>query len=328
MRAWAAFVALLDTREDARALATVRILVGASLLAALLEVVLPGALPVIWLDVADGGYRPLGGGPWLVRALGGPTPTVVWGLCAATMLAAAALALGIFARAAALVALQGFLAVAWLNGHTAGSYDFVVTNALWLLVLARSDATGGVAARLRTGRWWPAVSVPAWPRWLMVVQLVLMYSSTGLQKVSAHWVPGGDLSALYYIMQQPSWRRFDLSWAAWVHPLTQAATLGTWLWEVGAPVLLLAFHFRRTRLRGGWLRGAFNRLDIRAAHAVFGAMVHAGIHTLMDVGPFSYLSLALYPALFSPDEHRRRRGVRIGLPLLWGAMVLSGVLGG
>lgn len=328
MNAWARFVSLLDTREDGRALSMVRILVGLSVLAALLEVVLPGALPVIWLDAADGGYRPLGEGPWLMRHLGGPTPSRVWGLVGLTMTAAGALTLGVYARVAAFVALQGFLAVAWLNGHTAGSYDFVVTNSLWLLVLSRSDATGGLLARWRTGRWWPDVQVPAWPRWLMVVQLVLMYSSTGLQKVSTHWVPGGDMAALYYIMQQPSWQRFDLSWTAWVHPLTQLATLGTWLWEVGSPVLLLAFWYRRTRGGGGWLRATLNRIDARSLFALFGALVHAGIHALMDVGPFSYVSIALYPALFSPDELRQRRAARLGLPLLWCVMVLSGVLGG
>ena len=162
----------------------------------------------------------------------------------------------------------------------------------------------------------------------MVVQLVLMYSSTGLQKVSTHWVPGGDMAALYYIMQQPSWQRFDLSWTAWVHPLTQLATLGTWLWEVGSPVLLLAFWYRRTRGGGGWLRATLNRIDARSLFALFGALVHAGIHALMDVGPFSYVSIALYPALFSPDELRQWRTARIGLPLLWCVMVISGVLGG
>lgn len=328
MNAWSRFVALLDTREDGRALAIVRILVGLSIVAALLEVVLPGALPLIWLDVTDGGYRPLGKGPWLIRQLGGPTPEVVWGLTALTLLAGGALAAGLYSRVAAFVALQGYLAVAWLNGHTAGSYDFVATNALWLMVLAQADATGGLRARLRTGTWWPRVQVPAWPRWLIVVQLVLMYTSTGLQKVSAHWVPGGDMGALYYIMQQPSWQRFDLSFAATVYPLTQAATLGTWLWEVGAPLLLLAFWFRRTRSRGGWLRATANRIDARAWYALFGVLMHTGIHVLMDVGPFSYLSLALYPALFSPDEHARWRLVAWGLPAVWAALALVGVLGG
>jgi hypothetical protein len=325
MNPWSRLVALLDTREDARALAVVRILVGLSIVAAMLEVVLPGALPIIWLDVADGGYRPLGQGPWLIRHLGGPTPELVWGLTGLTTLAAAALAAGVFSRISAFITLQGFLAVAWLNGHTAGSYDFVATNALWLLVLAQSDATGGLRARLRTGEWWPQVRVPAWPRWLIVVQLVLMYTSTGLQKVSAHWVPGGDMAALYYIMQQPSWQRFDLSLAAWLYPLTQAATLGTWLWEVGAPVLLVAFWFRRTRDRSGWLRAAFNRLDVRAWFALFGVAMHTGIHALMDVGPFSYLSLALYPALFSSEEQARSRLVGWGIPLVWAGMVLVGV---
>ena len=328
MSAWSRFVALLDTHEDGSVLAMVRILVGLSIVAAMLEVILPGAVPFIWLDVEDGGYRPLGNGSWLVQQLGGPSPAVIWGLTAATTLAGITLAAGLAARLSAFIALQGFLGVAWMNGHTAGSYDFVATNALWLLVLARSDATAGVSARLRTGHWFPAVRVPVWPRWLMIVQLVTMYASTGLQKVSAHWVPGGDMAALYYIMQQPSWQRFDLSAAAWVFPLTQAATLATWLWEVGSPALLLAFWFRHTRARGGWLRSTMNRMDFRAWFALIGIGLHTGIHVLMDVGPFSYLSLALYPALFSPDEQKRWRLVGWGFPLVWAALMLFGVLGG
>jgi len=326
--AWSRWVALLDTREDGRALAVVRVLVGLSIVAAMLEVVLPGTLPMIWLDLADGGYRPLGRGSWLVQKLGGPSPTVVYGLTAVTSLAGASLAAGVASRLSAFIALQGFLGVAWMNGHTAGSYDFVATNALWLLVLAQSDATGSLTARLRTGTWLPAADVPAWPRWLMVVQLVTMYASTGLQKVSAHWVPGGDMAALYYIMQQPSWQRFDLSAAAWVFPLTQGATLGTWLWEVGSPTLLLAFWFRHTRTRGGWARHTLNRIDLRSWYAGAGVAMHAGIHILMDVGPFSYLTLALYPALFSPDEHRRWRLVGWGIPAVWAVLMVGGVLGG
>ena len=321
MTVWSRFVRMLDTHEDGRSLAVVRILVGLSVLAAMLEVVLPGALPVIWFDVAHGGYRPLGEGTPLVAHLGGPTPGVVWGLATLTMLSGAALALGAFGRlSAGPPGLPG-------GGVAQRSHRRLLRlrrdECPATAVLAQADATGGIRARLATGAWWPRGGT-AWPRWLMV-QLVLMYTSTGLQKVSAHWVPGGDMTALCYIMQQPSWQRMDLSAAAWMLP-SQAATLGSWLWEVSAPLLLLAFWFRRTRTRGGWLRATFNRLDVRLVFAVFGAIMHAGIHTLMDVGPFSYLTLALYPALFSPEEQGARWFARRGLPLLWGALVLSGLL--
>jgi hypothetical protein len=139
---------------------------------------------------------------------------------------------------------------------------------------------------------------------LIVVQLVVMYTSTGLQKVSDAWVPGGDFSALYYILQQPTWQRFDMRWAGNYFFLTQVATAGTWLFEVGAPVLWLAFWFRDTRERGGWLRTWFNRIDFRAWFLVFGLTLHAVIHGLMEVGPFSLISMSMYAALVHPDEIR------------------------
>ena len=123
-------------------------------------------------------------------------------------------------------------------------------------------------------------------------------------------MPGGDLSALYYILQQPSWQRTDLSGLAHVYPLTQLATLGTWVFEVGAPVLLLALWFRATRDRPGRLRHAFNRHDVRLWWLAAGAAMHVGIMLTMSVGTFSLVCLAAYPCFFHADELRRAPGLR------------------
>jgi uncharacterized membrane protein YphA (DoxX/SURF4 family) len=296
-------LAFLDRREPGEALAVYRILLGLNVFWAVMSVWAPGLVPVLWLQPEAGGMRPLrDGGSWLVGALGGPTPEVVWPLVVGTVVASVLLILGVASRLMALLCLQGFLAVAWINGHAGGSYDGLLTNALWLLALARSDATVSLTCRLRTGSWRAATLVPAWPRWLVALQLVVMYTSTGLQKVSASWVPGGDSSALYYILQQPSWARADFSWVAHVFPLAQAATLSVWLFEVGAPVLLLLLWFRHTRDRPGRLRAVCNRLDGRSVFVAYGALMHIGIHVTMAVGPFSTVCLALYACLFSGDE--------------------------
>jgi len=302
-RAWSRIVAFLDRREPGEALAAYRVLLGLNVLWAVSSVWAPGLVPVLWLQPEDGGMRPLqDGGSWLVGALGGPTPEVVWALVVGTVVASVFLVLGVASRLMALLCLQGFLAVAWINGHAGGSYDNLLTNALWLLVLARSDATASLTCRVRTGAWRQATQVPAWPRWLVALQLVVMYTSTGLQKVSASWVPGGDSSALYYILQQPSWARGDFSWTAHVFPLTQAATLSVWIFEVGAPILLLFLWFRHTRDRPGRLRAACNRLDARSLFVAYGALMHIGIHVTMAVGPFSTVCLAMYACLFSGEE--------------------------
>lgn len=305
MKAWSRLVRWLDTREPGEPLALLRIATGCNVFAAVASVALPGLVPILWLTPEHGGIRMLPDkGSWLIGLLGGPTPTVVWPLVALTLAASALLAVGWASRIAAFVALQGFLALAWINGDAGGSYDPLITNVLWLLVLAESDATLSVRSKLQTGAWSSGRAVTAWPRWLVVLQLLVMYCSTGLQKVSAAWVPGGESDALYYILQQPSWRRFDMSWVAWIYPATQAATLSVWLFEVFAPLLVLVLWFRSTRTRPGVLRAVSNRLRLRDAFAAYGVAMHLGIHALMAVGPFSLVSASLYLCLFTGDEWR------------------------
>ena len=131
---------------------------------------------------------------------------------------------------------------------------------------------------------------------------MLCYWTTGLQKVSSHWVPGGDFSALYYILQQPSWHRFDMTWVASFYPLTQVGTAVSWFWEVLAPLWLLAVYYAHTREREGRVRAWFNRLRVREVFLVLGLVFHAVIHSLMNVGPFSFVSIAFYPAMYSHEE--------------------------
>ena len=308
---WGRWLALLGRRESGEALALFRIVTGASLVLNVAPAVLTGLVPVLWLDSAHGGYREVvGAGSWLVTALGGVTPEVVWGLCAAALAAGALLIAGVGSRAAALVGGQAMLAISMLNHDAKGSYDALLSNALWLLVLADSDATGSLRSRLRSGRWWGPSSVAAWPRWLAIVQIAALYGSTGVHKVSAFWQPWGGYSALYYILQQPTWHRFDLSVVAWVYPLTQVATAVTWWWEVLWPIVPVWLALR-SGTKEGRLRRLARRWDPRWAFLGYGAAMHLMIFALMDVGPFSWISLAFYPCLLRGAELRAIGG-RLG----------------
>lgn len=318
MKAWRAWVALLDRREEGTSLALFRVAIGLCVLGTVGTVVGHCLVEVLWVDRAHGGYRSLGEGSWLVALAGGPTPAVIWGLVAVSLVGGALLVAGLAARLGALLALQGVLALTWVNGHAGGSYDDLLTNALWLLVLASSDRTLSLSCRLRTGRWRSDDPVPAWPRWLAVLQLVLMYASSGSQKLSSTWVPGGDFSALYYILQQPTWQRVDMRWVAPLFPLTQAATALTWAWEISSPLLLLAFWARLGPSPATGLRGWLRRLDLRRPFALVGVPMHLGTLLVMNVGPFSALSLSFYLCLWHPDEWhaaaRRLRALRRGRP--------------
>jgi hypothetical protein len=302
VKIWRWWLDLLALKEPGTTLALFRMACGLCVISTIATVVQSDLVEVIWLNSEHGGIRELGRSTWLVERLGGATPTVVWPLVIGTMFSGLMLALGIGGRVTAFAALQLYMAVTDINGHAGGSYDELLSNALWLLVLAPSSQTLSVGCRRRNGRWTDPTPVAAWPRYLVIFQLVLAYSSTGLQKLSAHWTPVGGFSALYYILQQPSWHRFDMSWAASVYPLTQLATLTTWLFEIGAPLVLLALWFRRTADRPGRLRALFNRLHWRTVFVVVGVQIHLGVFLLMDVGPFTWVTLSLYICLFDPQE--------------------------
>jgi len=309
MSRWSRWVGLLDRREPAVALAMYRIAIGSCLLYAVGTVWAGGLVEAIWMDIPYGGYRNVGNEAWLVELAGGASPEVVWPLVIGSVVAGLAIVLGVGGRLPALVGLLAFQNLGRINGHCGGSYDPLMTNALWLLFLSDSTATFSVDA-WRRGALWSGAQVPAWPRWLMMVQLVLLYASSGVHKVSADWVPGGDFSALYYILQQPSWQRIPMDWLAPYFPITQVMTASVWLFEVGSPLLWLAFWYRHTRSRPGWLRATFNRVDWRLLFAIFGLSMHVGIFALMEVGPFSWISMSLYISLFSGDEWARALGGR------------------
>lgn len=303
-RRWLAWVDLLSRREDGTALAAFRIAVGLVLTYSLLSIAAAGLVDVLWVDVAHGGYRPLGTGNWLVRLLGGPKPSAIWTLWTIAAVSAVGIVSGTATRVAAFTALQAYIGLHRMNGDTSGGYDLMITNALFLLVLARSDATLSVSCRRATGQWTCAQQVLAWPRYVAVFQLVVVYGATGLQKMSAVWTPGGDFSALYWVFQDPTWLRFHMEWTAWVFPLTQLMTATVWFWEVGAPLLLLVYYFRYTRDRPGRWRRWFNRWDLRKLFAAIGIGMHIGILIGMNVGPFSWISMSYYLCLWHPDEIR------------------------
>jgi len=128
-------------------------------------------------------------------------------------------ALGLFTRVFGVVAWLGFRTLADLNNHSGGAYDELVKNELFLLLLSGCGSALSLDA-LRTGA--RNVLVPAWPRYLLVFQLALMYWSTGMQKVSDGWVPGGHADALWYILQQPTWQRMEMTWMAPFYAVTRS----------------------------------------------------------------------------------------------------------
>jgi hypothetical protein len=314
-RVWSAWVGLLSIREPATSLARFRIAVGVVIIYALLSMIAADLVDVMWVDVTHGGMQTLSTRHWLVGILGGRTPATAWVLVGGGLSLAALLIVGLGGRLTALLLLQVYYALTTSKSVFAGGYDTLVTNALWLLVLAESTATLSLDCRRRTGRWSSHRPVPAWPRYLVILQLVVVYGTTGLYKLSPVWTPGGDYSALYWVFQEPTWRRFDMAWTATAYPLTQLATALTWWWEVLAPLLLLVYWFRYTAERDGRVRRVFNRFDLRKPWAMVGVGIHLGILVLLNVGPFSPISLAYYLCLIPPRAETPGHDDIVGPPM-------------
>ncbi len=299
--AWRRWAELLATREDPLPLALVRVAYGLLVAMHLGHMLLAGVDVLAWVDRDQGGLRALNAWPFPQAS-----PGLAQSVALATIGAALAMAAGVLTPLTVAATYAGFRWLGDLNSHAGGAYDEVMINTLFVLLFAGSGRALSLDAWWRRKKGQVTEDALAWPRWVLLGQAVVVYTSTGLQKVSASWLPVGERDALWYILGQPDWQRRAFSVPVWAYPLTQAATAFTWVWEVGAPVLLLALWWRRTRTRPGWLRAQSNRLDLRACFLFVGVLLHLGIESLLEVGAFSWAMLALYPCAWSGAEWRAR----------------------
>lgn len=286
-RAWARLVAFGAHQESATALALVRICVALSMLVLLVPYCLFDVPGFVWVDQQFGGYRNVRG-DWRVEGLselfGGVSPALVQGLLAVDLAAALLLLVGVLGRLPAFIALQASAAIFRLNPDVSGAADILLTDVLFLLWLGNANVTLSIDAYRGTGRvFCPGTMIASWPRRLIVYQLIVMYVTTGLQKcVSVAWTPGGGFTALFEILQSPHWGRFPDLPLAPLFALTVVGSAVTMIWEIGFPLVLV----KRARI----------------PFVVVGMGFHLAILVLMEVGIFSLISMAYYPALFFGDE--------------------------
>ncbi|MDP2315592.1 MAG: HTTM domain-containing protein [Pseudomonadota bacterium] len=316
-RAWMGWAGVWARQESPRVLAVVRICVAMVLLYDFWKVWDLELVSTLWGVPEAGGFgdvlsrTPV---PELYRWLP-PTVATAYGAWAVMIVALACLAAGFLTPVVALVALLVSAQLAQVLPLGDRGIDLMMRNVLLLLALSGAGRTWSLDARLfRTGllaRLFGARAlVPAWPRYLLVVQLLVMYFSAGIQKTSVTWWPLGDYGALYLILQDPSIAAFRFAWLERIFPLTQLAAMATMVFELGAAPIALAWWFRDTRLRPGRLRALYNRLELHKLWMFIGVLLHVGIAASMNLGIFPYAMLALYPAFFHPDELPRRLRAR------------------
>lgn len=300
------WVALWDRREGAESQALVRILLSLVILADWIQLGRLGLVRALFAPEPFGGMgRPLEREPalWLYTQL--PPDTVADTAYGAVLVLTVMVGAGLLTRlsAAALVLVMAQLALA-LSAADRG-IDMLIRNMLLLLVFAHSHRAWSLDALIWRGRFrGDGQPVPAWPRYLVVMQLVILYFTAGMQKVSSSWTPFGGFSALYIAMRDPAFAVVSPGVLERIYPLTQALTAGSLFWEWAAPALLLALWYRDSRSRGGRLRAAFNRLRFRDVYLFVGACFHIGTAVTLQLGIFPWAVLALYPACFHPDEVR------------------------
>ncbi|MEQ1568087.1 MAG: HTTM domain-containing protein [Myxococcota bacterium] len=304
--AWARWVRLWSGREPPWSLAAVRILLGAVILYDLTEIARLGLIDALFagqpLGLSDAAART---DPPLFTSWFGASPRAGHALYAAMAVSTAFLTAGLFTRASAVVLLFAWAQFAQILPAADRGIDTLCRDVLVVFVFADAGAAWSMDAWAKTGSWrGSGAPIPAWPRRLLVLQLVAMYFLAGVQKVGVHWWPPGHFAALYFILQDPAIARIDFGWLRdppWFQ-LTQLGSAGTLLFQDTYPMVLLLRYAKSTASRGGW----------RARLAAWGwtewvwigtgAVFHLMLAATCELGIFPAAMLALYPAWLGPAE--------------------------
>ncbi len=301
---WSRFVSLMDERERATSLALIRIALASVLLADWAHAGSLGLVETLWGPSAQGGFGDADTwetGP-TAFALFSASTTTTWLVYVSAIISAIAFGLGVLTRVSGVVLLFASTQFAQILGQSDRGIDIAMRIVLILLICSGCGETLSIDARRKRGAWVSDTLIPAWPRYLIIVQLCWIYFGAGIHKTQAAWWPGGDWSALYIILQDPHFARFDFGWMASVYPLTQLGTASTIAFELLAPVFGLALWYRRTRERPGRMRALLNR--VRFVEIWLGTAIgfHVALMFTLQLGIFPYGMLSFYPAFARPER--------------------------
>ncbi len=304
-RRWQWWVSLWDQYEHPRVLALLRILVAVVILWDFACIGALGVVEPLFAPEEAGGLSNVTA--WkkvpLVYQWFPPTAGTAWAMYLTVVGAAVALGAGVFSRTAALVLLFAYAQTALVIPAGDRGIDMLLRNVLLLFVFANPGAAWSFDAWWRTGRFrGDGALIPAWPRYLLILQLVVMYFTAGIAKLSMPWLPMGGYSALYMLLQDDAVARMDFGWLQPIYPLTQLATAITINWEYSTPLLLLFYWYRATPDRPGRLRAWTIRWKLHWWWIATGVVFHTLIFATLELGIFPFAMLALYPCFFHPDE--------------------------
>lgn len=301
-----AWVAFWDEREPPTVLALIRVSLAAVVLIDLGAMLRHGVVAWLWAPGEASGIALLNpaDAPLFYRIFPATDGSALL-LWAGLVVSALGVGLGCFTRASALLYVALSAQAALINSPADRAIDRAIRMMFLLLAFSPAGQLWSVDARRRTGSFrGDAAAAPAWSRYLILGQLVLIYWAASLAKSGAHWYPWGNYRALYFTLRDPIMAARDFGWLSAPLPYlaTQLATAATHLWELAAPLVLLAAFYRRTRARPGRLRALFNRLPVRTVYVAFGVVFHVALTLSLRLGIFPWAMLACFPAFFHPDE--------------------------
>lgn len=301
------WAATWDRRESPSGLALLRICLGGLLCLEFLGILQLGLADVLYATVEEGGLaqpspqRTL----WWFDLVGtGPTQArvLVWILAAVS----AGFMVGVATPVCAAVLLLLYAQTAQIFPYGDRAIDVVLRNALAILVFSRAGAAWSVDARLRTGRWaGSGADIPAWPRYLIVLQLIVMYCTAGLQKFADPWWPWGGFSALYLILNDWAYAKYPFDWLIHqpFYAFTQIGTAVTMFFQITYPILL--WHYFPPASPPGRVRQWLERWHVHWLWIAVGAVFHVAIGFTMALGIFPWGMMVLYLAYLHPDELAR-----------------------
>jgi uncharacterized membrane protein YphA (DoxX/SURF4 family) len=270
-------------------LALMRILLGVALLTDQLFQYFPNLMEFFGPDgVAPQGLHDvfqLRHWRWTVLPFNQDSPAVLYPVFWVWVAVTAAWTLGFFTRTANV--LVWLLTLAWINRNPniLNGGDDTLQVGIFLLLLSPCGQALSVDAWLARRRGLPLSPwVPAWPVRLLQIQLCLIYLSTGLVKLRGEgldpvtgWPTGTwwDGSSIHYVLNYVTMSRWSFAQLPLPFWVTAAMSYGSVWWETLFPLLVLNRWTRRWAL---W----------------FGLCFHLGIWLTIEVGWFSFYTMAFY----------------------------------
>lgn len=303
------WVRFWDQREAPHSLALIRIVLGSVLLVDLLLAGWFGVVGLLWAPPPHGAATgalasPL---PIAVRVLGASPETgfALWALAVGCCLL---FVLGAAYRVASIGLVFAMVELSACQPAGDG-IDALLRIVLPVLAVSGAGKVWSVDAWFRKRRGKPpTATVTAWPRYLLFLQLVWLYTSAGYQRNLVPWGPLGGFIAVGNVLGDPHFARFAPGSLAPFHLLLRLGALATMLFELTSPLAFLWTWLEYRPSRGGRFGDFVRRRHVRWLWLGAGVSLHAGIALTMKLGLFPFGMLALYPAFLHPSELTRGLG--------------------